>query len=139
MIKDKEQQIIEEFAIFDSWMDKYQYLIDLGKELDVLLPQEQIEANRIKGCQSNVWIVMDGIAEAVDIRAASDSAIVSGLISLIIRIYDKSPAIEILRNEPGFIDAIGLSSHLSISRANGLSSMLQKIDDDVVRFIKKPT
>ena len=138
MIKDKEKEIVEEFAFFDTWMDKYQYLIDLGKELNLLLPEERIESNRIKGCQSNVWIIIEGKPEAVTIRAASDSAIVSGLISLIIKIYSESPAKEISENQPEFIESIGLSSHLSISRANGLAAMLAKIKEVATKIHQKP-
>lgn len=123
----RQQEIIDEFQLFDSWMDKYQYLIDLGKELEPLEETEKIEANLVRGCQSQVWMVVDGTSKRMRIRANSDAAIVSGLIALVVRLYSNASAEEIVLTEPEFVNTIGLSQHLSPNRANGLASMLQRL------------
>ncbi|MEE4637143.1 MAG: SufE family protein [Wenzhouxiangella sp.] len=122
-----QQAIIDEFGYFDDWMERYQYLIDLGKKLPELPPEERTEDRLLAGCQSNVWFISEGDAGRLEFRATSDAAIVSGLIALILRVYSGRSAEEILTTEPGFIDAIGLSEHLSATRANGLAAMLQAV------------
>lgn len=122
-----QQEIIEEFSFFDDWLERYQYLIDLGKKLPSLPEEEKTEDRLLAGCQSNVWFLADGSAEQLEFRASSDAAIVSGLIALILRVYSGRSAHEILSTEPEFIDAIGLSQHLSATRANGLAAMLQAV------------
>jgi cysteine desulfuration protein SufE len=122
-----QQDIIEEFSFFDDWLERYQYLIDLGKKLPVLPEEEKTEDRLLAGCQSNVWFLADGDARRLEFRANSDAAIVSGLIALILRVYSGRSAEEILSTEPEFIDAIGLSQHLSATRANGLAAMLQAV------------
>lgn len=119
--------IVEEFALFGDWSERYQYLIDLGRKLPDLAAAEKIAAYKVSGCQSSVWLVPGGDAARMTFRAISDSAIVSGLIALLLRVYSGRPAQEILATEPGFIDAIGLSRHLSPTRTNGLAAMLQTI------------
>ena len=119
--------IVEEFGFFGDWSERYQYLIDLGKQLPDLPDAEKIAAYKVDGCQSNVWLVPGGDAARMEFRAISDSAIVSGLIALLLRVYSGRPAPEILATEPGFIDAVGLSRHLSPTRTNGLAAMLQTI------------
>ncbi len=122
-----EAAIVEEFGFFGDWTERYQYLIDLGRKLPGLPEEERIEANRVHGCQSQVWLVAEGDADCLRFRAISDSAIVSGLIALLMRVYSGRSAAEILATEPGFIDAIGLGKHLSPTRSNGLAAMLAKI------------
>ncbi len=122
-----QQAIIEEFGFFDDWMERYQYLIDLGKKLPALPPQARTDDRLLAGCQSNVWFLAEGDADRLDFQANSDAAIVSGLIALILRVYSGRSAEEILATEPEFIDAIGLSEHLSATRANGLAAMLQAV------------
>jgi len=122
-----QQAIIEEFAFFDDWLERYQYLIDLGKKLPPLAPEEMTDDRLLSGCQSNVWFIADGDASRLEFRANSDAAIVSGLIALLLRVYSGREAEEILATEPEFIDAIGLSEHLSPTRANGLNAMLQAV------------
>ncbi|MEM8815406.1 MAG: SufE family protein [Pseudomonadota bacterium] len=120
-------EVIEEFAFFEDWMDRYQYLIDMGRKLPELPAADRIEPNKIKGCQSQVWIVAETHGERLRFRAISDAAIVSGLIALLLRIYsDRLPA-EILETPPDFVQALGLESHLSPTRSNGLASMLKAI------------
>ena len=124
-----QQAIVDEFSLFPDWMDRYQYLIDLGRKLPPLDEAEKIDENLLAGCQSQVWLVLSGDADGVEIRANSDAAIVSGLIALIIRVYSGASARQILESEPFFIDQIGLSAHLSPTRSNGLHAMLKAIGD----------
>ena len=123
----KQDAIVEEFAFFDDWTERYQYLIDLGRKLPPLPDELKTEAHKVHGCQSQVWLVADGDARALTFRAISDSAIVSGLIALLLRVYSGRSAAEILDTPPRFIEAIGLAQHLSPTRSNGLAAMLAKI------------
>ena len=120
-------EVIEEFAFFDDWMDRYQYLIDLGRRLPPLPEHELVEANKIKGCQSQVWFVAEQHDERLRFRAISDAAIVSGLIALLLRIYSGRRPQEILDTPPDFVSALALEQHLSPTRSNGLASMLKAI------------
>lgn len=122
-----QREVIEEFSYFDDWLDRYQYLIDLGRKLPPLPAEELVDENLLDGCQSRVWLLIDGDERRLDIRANSDAAIVSGLIALLIRVYSGASARQILDSEPEFVAAIGLSDHLSPTRANGLHAMLQAI------------
>ena len=124
---DAQQEIIEEFDFFDDWTGRYQYLIDVGRKLPPLAPEDMTDVNKVDGCQSQVWIVVSGDANRLDLRAASDSAIVSGLIALLLRVYSGHGAREILDTDPAFINAIGLGKHLSPTRSNGLASMVKTI------------
>ncbi len=122
-----QQDVISDFGLFDSWLDKYQYLIDLGKALEPLDETEKTDDRLLHGCQSRVWLIIEGDANGLFIRANSDAAIVSGLIALLIRVYSGASAEQILNTEPEFINAIGLQQHLSATRANGLHAMLEAI------------
>lgn len=122
-----QQEIISDFSLFENWMDKYQYLIDLGKALEPLQESEKTDDILLHGCQSQVWLIIEGTAEKLTIRANSDAAIVSGLIALLIKVYSGASAKQILDTQPDFIKAIGLEQHLSATRANGLHAMLQAI------------
>lgn len=122
-----QRRIIDEFSFFDDWLERYQYLIDLGKKLAPLDEAEKTEDRLLSGCQSNVWFIAEGNAEKLEFRANSDAAIVSGLIALMLRVYSGRSAEEILNTKPEFIDAIGLSQHLSPTRANGLNAMLSAV------------
>ena len=123
-----QQKIISDFSLFDNWLDRYQYLIDLGKNLEPLADAEKTEDILLHGCQSRVWLIIEGDSDAVKIRANSDAAIVSGLIALLIRLYSGASAEQIINTQPEFIAAIGLQQHLSATRANGLHAMLQAIN-----------
>ena len=116
--------IAEEFAFFGDWSERYQYLIDLGRKLPPFPDEWKTEEHRLLGCQSMVWIVPSGDATRLDFAAVSDSAIVSGLIFLALRVYAGRSAGEILATEPDFIKAIGLAKHLSPTRSNGLAALL---------------
>lgn len=135
-LSDRQQEIIDEFEFYDSWMDKYQYLIDLGKGLEPLEEAEKNEKNLVRGCQSQVWMIVSGHSNNVEVRANSDAAIVSGLIALVVRLYSNASAEEIVKTEPEFVEAIGLSQHLSPTRANGLASMLQRLKADAANLLK---
>lgn len=136
-LEERQKEIVDEFDVFDSWMEKYQYLIDLGKELEQLTKEERSDANLVRGCQSQVWMITNGSAKSIEVRANSDAAIVSGLIALIVKVYSGASAKDIVNTEPKFIDAIGLTQHLSPTRANGLASMLQKLKADAAKIIAK--
>lgn len=122
-----QQDIIDEFAFFGDWTERYQYLIDLGRQLPPFPEAWKTEAYRVHGCQSMVWLVPEGDASRMRFQATSDSAIVSGLIALVLRVYSDRPAQEIVATEPRFIEAIGLAKHLSPTRSNGLAAMLAKL------------
>jgi cysteine desulfuration protein SufE len=119
--------IAEEFGYFGDWTERYQYLIDLGRKLPAFPDEARTEENKVNGCQSQVWLLARGDADRLDFLAISDSSIVSGLIALLLRVYSGRPAHEILETEPRFIEAIGLSKHLSPTRSNGLAAMLATI------------
>ena len=116
--------IREEFAFFGDWSERYQYLIDLGRKLPPFPDAWKTEEHRLLGCQSMVWIVPEGDAARLDFRAASDSAIVSGLIYLALRVYSGRSAAEIIATNADYIADIGLAKHLSPTRSNGLASLL---------------
>jgi cysteine desulfuration protein SufE len=119
--------IVEEFAFFSDWTERYQYLIDLGRQLPPFPEDKRVEAYRVHGCQSMVWLVPDGGAERMHFAATSDSAIVSGLIALVLRVYSDRSAQEIVDTPPRFIESIGLAKHLSPTRSNGLAAMLARL------------
>lgn len=122
-----QKDIAEEFAFFSDWTERYQYLIDLGKQLPPFPESGKTEENRVHGCQSMVWLVPGGNAAKMSFEAISDSAIVSGLIALVLRVYSDRSAREIVDTEPKFIAMIGLAKHLSPTRSNGLAAMLAKL------------
>ncbi|KAF1689942.1 SufE family protein [Pseudoxanthomonas koreensis] len=121
--------IKEEFAFFGDWSERYQYLIDLGRKLPPFPEEWKTEEHRLLGCQSLVWIVPQGNVARLDFHAVSDSAIVSGLIFLALRVYSGRSAEEILATAPDYIADIGLARHLSPTRSNGLASLLAFIRD----------
>ena len=121
--------IAEEFAFFGDWSERYQYLIDLGRKLPPFPDAWKTEEHRLLGCQSMVWIVPSGDAARMDFAAVSDSAIVSGLVFLALRVYSGRSAHDIVATAPDFIAAIGLAKHLSPTRSNGLTALLAFIQD----------
>lgn len=122
-----QDEIVDEFALFDDWLDRYQYIIDLGRKLEPLREDQMREEDLLAGCQSSVWLHASGGPERMEFQANSDAAIVSGLIHLLLRVYSGRPAREILDSEPRFVTEIGLGQHLSQTRANGLKAMLDAI------------
>ena len=127
--------IADEFAFFGDWSERYQYLIDLGRKLPPFPEEWKTEAHRLHGCQSMVWIVAEGDADALEFHAISDSTIVSGLIYLALRVYSGRSAAEILATSPDYIAGIGLAKHLSPTRSNGLASLLAFIQDTARRAL----
>ncbi len=121
--------IKEEFAFFGDWSERYQYLIDLGRKLPTFPDNRKTDEHRLHGCQSMVWILPSGDAQRLEFRAVSDSAIVSGLIYLALRVYSGRSAQEIVDTDPDYIAAIGLAKHLSPTRSNGLAALLGFIRD----------
>ena len=121
--------IAEEFAFFGDWSERYQYLIDLGRKLPPFPEEWKVEEHRLHGCQSMVWIVPSGDADRLEFAAISDSAIVSGLIYLALRVYSGRSAQQILATDPDYISAIGLAKHLSPTRSNGLAALIAFIRD----------
>ena len=122
-----QEELIADFELFEDWMDRYQYLIDLGRRLPECPDDLRTEENRIRGCQSQVWFVADEKDGRLEFRATSDAAIVSGLIALLLRLYSGRYPQDILDTPPEFVKALQLESHLSPTRSNGLSSMLAAI------------
>ncbi len=126
-IKETEQQIIDEFSIFDDWMDKYEYLIEIGKSLKIIDENRKLESNLITGCQSRVWLAADYVDGKIIFSADSDAIITKGIISLLTRVLSNRTPGEILEADLNFLKQIGLEDNLSPTRANGLRSMVLKI------------
>jgi cysteine desulfuration protein SufE len=126
-IDEVQNEIIEEFSVYEDWMDKYGYLIELGNELKDLDPKDKIDQFLIKGCQSRVWLVSDLVNGKIVFRGESDAVIVKGLVALLLRVVSGRTPEELLNNELFFVDAIGLKQHLSPTRSNGLLSMIKQI------------
>ncbi len=126
-IKEKQDEIIEEFLAFDDWMDRYQLLIDLGSEQPPLEEEYKTDNNLIEGCQSRVWLQADLSDGKVVYRAESDALIVKGIVALLIKVYSGHTPQEILDNELYFVEAIGLRDHLSPTRSNGLLAMIKQM------------
>lgn len=127
-IQSTQQEIVDELAFFDDWADKYRYIIDLGRKLPVFPEAWKTEENKVKGCQSQVWLKVEDVPEnRLKLHAISDAAIVSGLIAIILRIYDERTPLEILSTPPDFIKSTGLDGHLSPTRSTGLAAMLRTI------------
>lgn len=123
-IRQAEAELVGEFQLFDNWVDRYQYIIDLGRQLPPFPDAARTEANKIKGCQSQVWLVTRHIGDRLEFDAISDSAIVSGLIAILRRVYNGRRAADIAVSRPDFIAGLGLDQHLSPTRSNGLHAMI---------------
>ena len=138
-IMETEKEIIAEFALFDSWDDKYEYIIDLGKTLPVLDAKYKTDENRVRGCQSSVWLVADYKDGKLFYQADSDAMIVKGLISVLIRVLSGRTADEIIEAKLDFIREIGMTTHLAQTRSNGLLSMVKQMKHYALAFkIKDP-
>jgi len=126
-IEQAQRELIEEFSFFDNWIDRYQYIIDMGRKLPEFPEAWRTEDSLLRGCQSQVWLHTAASDSRLDFQAISDSAIVSGLIAILMRVYNGRDAREIVTTPPAFIAAIGLDAHLSPTRSNGLNAMIQAI------------
>ena len=136
-IKEIQEEIIEEFAMFDDWMQKYDYLIELSKDIPLISEEYRLNENLIKGCQSKVWLHARQIDGKVIYTADSDAIITKGIAALLIRVLSQQKAEDILENEMYFIDAIGLKEHLSMTRSNGLVSMIKQMKFYALAFQAK--
>ncbi len=123
----KEQELIEEFSMFSDWMEKYEYIIDLGKDLPLVDEKYKTDEYKIKGCQSQVWLHCDASGDKLSFTADSDAIITKGIISLLVRVLNNEKAEDIVNTELNFIKEIGLQDHLSPTRSNGLLSMVKQI------------
>ena len=126
-IKEIQEEIIDEFNLFDDWMERYEYLIELGKSLPIIDQQYKLDENIIKGCQSKVWLYSEMNNTKINFTADSDAILTKGLVALLVRVFSNQTPEEILMADTLFIDQIGLKEHLSPTRANGLVSMLKQI------------
>jgi cysteine desulfuration protein SufE len=126
-ITEIQDEIIEEFAMFDDWQERYQYMIDLGKTLPLINPEYKTEDNIITGCQSKVWVNASMNDDKILFTADSDAIITKGIIAILIRVFSNQHPKDIIEGNTEFIDAIGLKEHLSPTRANGLVSMIKQI------------
>jgi len=133
-IEETEHEIVEEFSLFDSWDDKYEYIIDLGKKLAPLENKHKTDENKVRGCQSTVWLVADLKDGKVIYKAESDAVIVKGLISLLIRVLSGHTPDEIINAKLGFIQQIGMTTHLAQTRSNGLLAMVKQMKNYALAF-----
>ena len=129
-----ENEIADEFSLFDSWDDKYEYIIDLGKKLPPLEAQYKIEENRVRGCQSTVWLVAEYRDGKMLYKAESDSVIVKGLISMLIRVLSGQSPDDILEAKLNFIQQIGMTTHLAQTRSNGLLAMVKQMKNFALAY-----
>ena len=136
-IQDIEDEIVEEFSLFDNWEDKYEYIIDLGKKLAPLNPEFKIDENKIKGCQSQVWLVADEHGGRIFFKADSDAVIVRGLVSILIRVLSGHTTDEIINAKLDFINKIGMTNHLAQTRSNGLLSMVKQMKNYALAYKAK--
>jgi cysteine desulfuration protein SufE len=136
-IQEIQDNIVDEFSLFDDWMDRYEYIIELGKSLPLIEEQYKTEDNIIKGCQSKVWVHGEVKADKVVFSADSDAILTKGIIAILIRTFSNQTAHAILNSDTNFIDAIGLKEHLSPTRANGLVSMIKEIKMYALAFQAK--
>ncbi len=126
-IKEIQEEIIDEFSIFDDWMERYEYIIELGRSLPLIDPQFKLDENLIKGCQSRVWLYSELEEGTIKFTADSDAILTKGIVALLLRVFSNQKPQDILEADTGFIDEIGLKEHLSPTRANGLVSMVKQI------------
>lgn len=136
-IEEIQEEIVDEFSMFDDWMQRYEYIIELGKSLPLIDEQYKVEENIIKGCQSKVWVHADEKDGNVVFTADSDAILTKGIIAILIRTFSNHTPKEILEANTDFIDEIGLKEHLSPTRANGLVSMIKQIKMYALAFQAK--
>lgn len=134
-IEEKQRAIIDEFSMFDDWMEKYEYIIDLGKELPKLSENLKDDTQIIEGCQSRVWLKSEYVNDSMSFLADSDAIITKGIIALLIRVLNNESPENIASADLFFIDKIGLKDHLSPTRANGLVSMVKRMKLDAIKLV----
>jgi cysteine desulfuration protein SufE len=126
-IEQREADLLADFEMFDDWADRYRYLIELGEKLPTLDAKHKTEANKVQGCQSQVWLISRREGDRIVFEADSDSAITRGLIALLVRLFSGATSHEIANANLSLIEKLGFAKHLSMSRANGFASMIQMI------------
>ncbi|MCQ2348845.1 MAG: SufE family protein [Paludibacteraceae bacterium] len=126
-IEERQNEVIDEFSLYDDWMDRYQYLVELGNALPEMPSKEKTDQNLIEGCQSKVWLSAHYNNGIITYQGDSDAIIVKGIVSLLIKVLSGSTPDEILNSDLHFIDAIGLKEHLSPTRSNGLAAMMKQM------------
>ena len=136
-IKEIQDEIVDEFSMFDDWMERYEYIIELGKKLPLIKEEFKTEDNIIKGCQSKVWLKGEQNSDVIVFTADSDAILTKGIIAILIRTFSNQKAADILAADLNFIDEIGLKEHLSPTRANGLVSMIKNIKMYALAFESK--
>lgn len=133
-IEEREEEIVENFSLFDSWDEKYEYIIDLGKKLPPLDQEHKKDENKVRGCQSTVWLVADYKDGLVEFKADSDAVIVKGLISMLISVLSGHTPEDIVQAKLEFIDRIGMTTHLAQTRSNGLAAMVKQMKNFALVF-----
>ena len=136
-IADREKEIVEAFSFLDSWDDKYEYIIELGKKLPPLDEKYKTDENKVKGCQSTAWLVASEKEGRIYYEADSDAIIVKGLISMLVTVMQGQPAGSILSSKLGFIEEIGMNAHLAQTRSNGLVAMVKQMKNYALAFQAK--
>ena len=133
-IEELEEEIVENFSLFDSWDEKYEYIIDLGKKLPALEEEHKKDENKVRGCQSTVWLIAAYKDGLVEFKADSDAVIVKGLISMLIQVLSGHTPDDIIQAKLGFIDRIGMTTHLAQTRSNGLAAMVKQMKNFALAF-----
>ena len=136
-INERQDELIEEFSMFDDWMEKYEYIIDMGKDVSGLAEDQKSEDYLVKGCQSRVWLIPAEKNGLLHFEADSDAIITKGIVGMVVRVLSNSTAKEILESQLYFVDKIGLKEHLSPTRSNGLVSMIKKIKTYALAYSAK--
>lgn len=136
-IKEIQDEIVQEFSLFDNWMEKYEYMIELGKSIELIDLKNKIDSNLIKGCQSKLWLFAELEKGKIIYSADSEAIITKGIAAILIRVFSNQTPLEILNSDLNYIDEIGLKEHLSPTRANGLVSMVKQIKYYALAYSKK--
>ncbi|MCB0791922.1 MAG: SufE family protein [Flavobacteriales bacterium] len=134
LISQTQQELIDEFALYSDWQDRYEHLIELGKDLPLIAPENKVDTNLVRGCQSRVWLHAAHQNGIVHFTADSDAMITKGIVALLVRVFNDRTPQEILGASTEFIDTIGLREHLSPNRANGLSAMIDQMKRYALAF-----
>ena len=136
-IKEIQDDIVEEFALFEDWMQKYEYMIELGKSIDLIDSKNKVDSNLIKGCQSKLWLFAELKNGKIIYSADSEAIITKGIAAILLRVFSNQTPLDVLNSDLKYIDEIGLKEHLSPTRANGLVSMIKQMKYYALAFINK--
>ena len=136
-IKEIQDEIVEEFSLFENWMERYEYMIELGKSIELISPSNKTDSNLIKGCQSKLWLHAEVLEGKVLYTTDSEAIITKGIAAILLRAFSNQTPLDIINSDVKYIDEIGLKEHLSPTRANGLVSMLRQIKYYALAFSKK--